>query len=78
MRTLRSGLRNLYETSPPNEDLRSKLRAAVTDSYERTASKRARYRPPNPDKKPLGDPNIRRLEPEEKTKLKNFQTRMAA
>jgi hypothetical protein len=78
MRTLRHGLRNLHETPPPNEDLRSKLRRAVTDSYERTASKRARYRPPNPDKKPLGDPNIRRLERGEKTKLKNIEKRRAA
>ena len=34
---------------------------AVTDSYQRKKPKRARYRRPNPDKKPLGDPKIRPL-----------------
>lgn len=73
IRTLRHGLSNLHETPPPNEDLHSKLRAAVTDSYERTASKSARYRPPNPDKKPLGDPKIRRLKIDETMNLKNIK-----
>lgn len=73
IRALRHSLSNLHEIPPPNEDLRTKLRAAVTDSYERTASKRARYHPPNPDKKPLGNPNIRRLAVDEKRKLKDIQ-----
>ena len=44
-------------------------RRAVTDSYVRKSSKRARYRPPNPDKKPLGNPEIRKLTPQEQKKL---------
>jgi hypothetical protein len=74
---LRHCLDNLQEIPPPNKDLRSKLRQAVTDSYERSASKRARYRPPNPDKKPLGNPNIRRMAPDEKKKLNDIR-KMAA
>lgn len=77
IRTFRHCLTNLNDIPPPHENLNSKLRAAVTDSYHRTASKRARYRPPNPDKKPLGDPNIRRLAPDEKKKLQYLQ-KMAA
>jgi hypothetical protein len=73
IRTLRHCLSNINEIPPPNEDLRTKLRAAVTDSYERTTSKRARYRPPNPDKKPLGNPNIRRLTRHETKSLKDAQ-----
>jgi hypothetical protein len=73
IRALRYGLHHLDELPSPNEELRTKLRAAVTDSYTRKASKRARYRPPNPDKKPLGDPNIRRLTLDEKKKLKQIQ-----
>jgi hypothetical protein len=73
IRTLRHCLSNIDEIPPLNDDLRTKLRAAVTDSYERTTSKRARYRPPNPDKKPLGDPKIRRLTRDEKQNLKVAQ-----
>jgi DDE family transposase len=73
IRTLRHCLSNIDEIPPPNDDLRTKLRAAVTDSYERTTSKRGRYRPPNPDKKPLGDPKIRRLTRDEKQNLKVTQ-----
>jgi hypothetical protein len=73
IRILRHCLSDLREVPPPNEDLLTKLRAAVTDSYQRTASKRARYRPPNPDKKPLGNPSIRRLTVDEKKQFKEIQ-----
>jgi hypothetical protein len=70
MRALRTCLRNLNEIPKPGHDLRSQLRAAVTDSYRRNKhKKRARYRPPNPDKKPLGDPKVRPVDELEKRKL---------
>jgi hypothetical protein len=69
MRALRGCLRNLSEVPAPGNDLSSQLRAAVTDDYQRQASKRARYRPPNPDKKPLGDPKLRPLTEQEKQHL---------
>jgi hypothetical protein len=69
IRALRYCLTHLKDIPEPGEDIRSRLRRAVTDSYVRTSSKRARYRPPNPDKKPLGNPKIRRLTPEEVKKL---------
>ena len=78
MRALRRCLSNLNEVPKPGQDLSSQLRDAVTDCYIRKASKRARYRPPNPDKKPLGDPKLRPLEPEEKQKLQEMQTTVAA
>src|SRR5262249_14653550 len=61
MRALRYCLTHLNDVPAPGEELPSRLQAAVTDSYVRKSSKRARYRPPNPDKKPLGNPKIRRL-----------------
>ena len=67
MRALRGCLRNLNEN--PGKDLASQLRDAITDSYDRRATKHARYRPPNPDKKPLGDPKLRRLTAQENQKL---------
>jgi hypothetical protein len=73
MRALRGCLAKLRETPEPGKDLASQLRDAVTDRYKRSVSKKARYRPPNPDKKPLGDPKIRRLTPKEKQCLKRAE-----
>jgi hypothetical protein len=78
MRALRGCLRNLNDVPASGKDLASQLRQAVTDSYVRTSSKRARYRPPNPDKKPLGDPKLRRLTPQEKKDLRRVVAREAA
>ena len=78
MRALRGCLKNLHETPTPGKDLTSLLKKAVTDDYQRKRSKKARYRPPNPDKKPLGNPEIRRLDKEEKAKLKRFDREKAA
>ena len=78
MRALRGCLKNLGETPELGKDLVSLLGSAVTDDYRRTSSKKPRYRPPNPDKKPTGDPEIRRLNPEEKHLLKRFEAKNAA
>lgn len=69
MRALRRCLANLQDIPLPRNDLLTRLRFALTDSYIRKSSKRARYRPSNPDKKPLGRPKIRALTPNEKKKL---------
>ena len=69
MRAIRHSLRNLNEIPPSGQDLPTLLRLAVTDSYRRNVPKRARYRPPNPDKKPLGDPKLRKISSKEKEKL---------
>jgi hypothetical protein len=73
MRALRGCLAKLRERPEPGKDLASHLRDAVTDSYKRKASKKARYRRANPDKKPLGDPKVRRLTTEEKQCLKQAE-----
>lgn len=72
MRALRHCLRNLDAIPEDGYDLTSQLRKAVTDGYKRTAPKRARYRPPNPDKKPLGDPKLRPLRDKEKEHLRKM------
>jgi len=77
VRALRACLRNLNEVPKPGQDLISLLRAAVTDGYIRKALKRARYRPLNPDKKPLGDPKLRRLTRQDKQKLRQIEATMA-
>jgi hypothetical protein len=78
MRALRGCLKNLHKAPEPGKDLAKRLQEAVTDSYERKGSKKARYRPPNPDKKPLGDPQIRELDEEEKDLLQQFAQEKAA
>ena len=69
IRALRHCLTHLQDIPELGENLRSKLRGAVTDSYVRKSSKRARYHPPNPDKKKLGDPEIRKLTLKEQENL---------
>jgi hypothetical protein len=78
MRAFRLCLRNLNEIPQSGDDLVTSLRLAVTDNYQRKASKKARYRPPNPDKKPLGDPKIRRLDFDERKKLNELVRKKAA
>lgn len=73
MRAIRQGLRKCKEVPEPEKDIRTLLRDAVTDSYERNSSKRSRYRPRNPDKKPLGDPKLRQLTAAEKKKLRELR-----
>jgi Transposase DDE domain len=65
VRALRRCLRQLHEVPGPGEGLAERLRAAVTDDYQRQSSKRCRYKRRNPDKKPLGDPKVRPLNPQE-------------
>ncbi len=70
MRAIRHCLTHLKDIPKPGHDIQSRLERAITDSYVRNKPKRARYRPTNPDKKPLGDPKIRKLTAKEKKKLK--------
>jgi hypothetical protein len=78
VRALRACLRNLDAIPVSGRDLAGQLRAAVTDSYIRKRSKRARYRPLNPDKKPLGNPKLRPIAKEEMKKLQRLEQSLAA
>lgn len=78
MRALRKCLQELNEIPEPKEDLKTQLGNAVTDRYVRKSSKKPRHRPANPDKKPLGDPNVREMTLEEKAKLRTMEEKQAA
>jgi transposase len=78
VRAIRTCMRKIKEIPKPGEDLLTALEDAVTDSYIRKSSKKARYHPPNPDKKPLGDPKLRRLTAEQKKKLREIGEEIAA
>ncbi len=69
MRAIRGCIRAADAVPQPGADLATLLRQAVTDGYRRKKPKRARYRPPNPDKKPLGAPKVRTITAQEKKRL---------
>lgn len=78
MRALRKALRNLTTYSPRAEGLFGELSQALIQRYQNQTDKRARYRPPNPDKKPLGDPTVRKLTAPERIRLEKHRLATAA
>lgn len=78
MRALRTCLRELDQTPPAGKDLATLLRLAITDGYQRRSSKTSRHPRPNPDKKPLGIPQVRKLTPAERKQLKQHHLKHAA
>lgn len=78
MEALRKCRRYLLEVPDPGEDLQSQLSMAIIDDYQRSSSKEARYRKPNPDKKPLGVPKVEKLTPQEKRTMLQGTTKKAA
>lgn len=66
---LRECLRNLNKYADSDNNLLAALATAVVQKYNNRTDKRARYRPKNPDKKPLGEPTVRKLNCKERKKL---------
>ena len=78
VRAIRKCMRNLTRDVDPDNDLLSQLAEALVQKYNNRTDKRARYRPPNPDKKPLGDPIVMKLSREAREKLAQLPDRVAA
>ncbi len=78
VRALRKCMRNLTRDVDPDNNLLSQLAEALVQTYDNRTDKRARYRPPNPDKKPLGDPIITKLSREARAKLSRLTEQIAA
>lgn len=78
MRALRSSMRNLTKYGDPQDNLLQKLSQAKVQRYKNHTDKRARYRPANRDKKPLGEPIVRKLNATERKSLKEHDQRVAA
>lgn len=78
IRAIRGCIRKPDAIPDEDKDLATLLRNAIIDDYERKGSKNARYRPPNPDKKKLGDPHVRTMTRAEKKKLQMKQEKLAA
>lgn len=78
MRALRRCMRNLTKYCEPTNNVLHDLSQAKIQRYTNHTDKRARYRPPNPDKKPLGDPTVRKINAIERDELANHAQRIAA
>ena len=78
LRALRKCMRNLHKRPPPSDNLFSQLANAVVQKYNNRSGKKARYRPQNKDKKPLGNPTIRKLNRQERKKLAAIDHKIAA
>jgi len=72
MRALRKCMRQLHKFPETDNDLLQALSRAVVQRYNNRTDKRARYRPKNPDKKPLGDPNVIKISTEQRRKLQQL------
>lgn len=78
MRALRRSLKYLQRRAEVNEGLLEKLSQARVQRYNNKTDKRARYRPKNPHKKPLGEPEVRSMTDEERKTLRKHNQKLAA
>jgi hypothetical protein len=78
LRALRKAMRNLRRPYHPRDDLLQNLSLAKVQRYHNGTDKRARYRPANPDKKILGEPNLRKINALEREKLRTHNQQIAA
>lgn len=78
LRALRTAMRNLRTPQQAGGDLLENLSQAKVQRYWNRTDKRARYRPANPDKKTLGDPKLRKINAQERIRLKTYYPQLAA
>ena len=78
MRALRKCMRRLDKYSTRDDGLPHQLSQALVQRYQNQTDKRARYRPQNPDKKPLGNPTIRKITAKEREHFKKHYQEVAA
>lgn len=78
MKALRKCLKNRNKECDISDGLLQQLAKAKTQRYKNKTNKRARYRPKNSIKKPLGEPEVRKMTDEEKQKLTNCEQSLAA
>jgi hypothetical protein len=78
MRALRKAMRNLRTPCNPGDNLLQNLARAKVQRYRNRTDKRARYRPANPDKKTLGEPQLRKINTRERDRLTTHNQHIAA
>jgi hypothetical protein len=78
MRALRKCMRGLHKTVAEEQTIHQQLARAIVQRYHNQTDKRARYRPQNPDKKPLGVPTVRKLNAAQIKRLTRDHPQLAA
>ena len=78
MRVLRKCLSHLSRRPEESKSLLVELSKARVQRYKNKTDKRARYRPKNPHKKPLGDPEVSSMTEFERDKLRIYSQNIAA
>jgi Transposase DDE domain len=78
IRALRNGMRRLHKDCDSEDSLFYQLAHATVQRYRNRTNKKSRYRPKNPDKKPLGDPSIRKMTAHERKRLKEYEQNQPA
>jgi len=77
VRALRKCMRNLNKYVDPRSNVLSDLSGALVQKYKNQTDKKARYRPKNPDKKPLGAPSVSILNRKQREKLRKLDHQIA-
>jgi len=77
VRALRKCMRNMTKYADHDDDLLQQLSRALVQKYHNHTDKKARYRPKNPDKKPLGEPTVTKLSREQREKLRKIEEQIA-
>lgn len=72
MRALRKCMRHLHKYSSREAGLLHELSQALVQRYDNRTDKRSRYRPKNPDKKPLGNPTVTKLTAQQSRNLTQY------
>ena len=62
----------------PGMGLVDQLTEAIVQRYNNKTDKKSRYQRPNPDKKPLKDPDIRKINALERKRLRELDIQIAA
>ena len=78
MRSLRRCMRNLDSFPRPSDHLLTALSRALVQTYHHRTDRRSRYRPKSAHKKPLGDPEVRKMNAAERMQLAKFSQNQAA
>lgn len=78
MRALRKCMRHLSKDADPNDNLLHHLSRALVQKYHNHTDKKSRYRPKNPDKKPLGEPTLTLLSRKHRNNLTKLSQQIAA
>lgn len=78
MRALRNCMRQLSKAAGPHDNVLHQLSRALVQKYHHHTDKKSRYRPQNPDIKPLGEPTVTNLSRQQQEQLTTINQQTAA